>query len=96
MITDDTASLMDMLQQPPLRDAEALRSCVGSEKLIETCFWTRVPSLSLRHGVEESSVDVGGEMIDLTAEIHNDGQRYTTEEGGCGQWVTALAAPAAP
>ena len=84
MITDDTASLMDMLQQPPLRDAEALRSCVGSEKLIETCFWTRVPSLSLRHGAEESSVDVGGEMTDLTAEIHNDGQRTLPRREGVG------------
>jgi len=70
-----------MIQQPPLRDAEALRGCVGGEKLVGTCFWKRVPSLGLYHGAEEGSVDFGGEMTDLTAEIHNDGQLRATEEG---------------
>ena len=85
-----------MIQQPPLRDTEALRGCVGCEKLVGTCFWMRAPSLSLDHDAEESCVDVGGEMTDLTAEIHKDGQRHATEEGRvflhvpqCGHWPRA-------
>jgi hypothetical protein len=62
--------------------------------LLQTCFWTRVQSLSLDHAVEENCVEVGGEMTELTAEIHNDSQRQASEEGGiflhvpkCGHWL---------
>jgi len=70
-----------MSQQPPLRDAEAFRGHGWGEQLVGACLCLMVRPLSLDHRAEEGSVDVGGEMADLTAKSHNDGQRHATEDG---------------
>lgn len=70
-----------MVQEPPLRDAEALRGRGWGEQLVGSCLCVMVQPLSLDHGAEEGSVDISGEMADLTAKIRNDGQRHATEDG---------------
>jgi len=70
-----------MIQQPPFRDPEALCGRGWGEQLVGACLCVMVRPLSLDHCAEEDRVDVGDEMDDLTAEIHNDGQRHATEDG---------------
>jgi len=72
-----------VIQEPSLGDTKAQSGGVRREQPIRFGIRPMVlrPGLSLRHGLAEGRIEVGGEVTDLPAKIHDGGHGQAGEDG---------------
>ena len=71
-----------MLEEPPLRDTEPSRGGLRRQQLVDFDVASLVRCSRFGHGREQDRVHVSGQMMDLPAEIHDDGPRQSDEDTG--------------
>ena len=70
-----------MVEEPPLRDTKPRCGGIRCEQLVGFGIRTLVRRPGLGQGLVQDRVYVGGEVTDLTAEIHDDRQGQAGQDG---------------